>query len=191
MQSIGEILKMKKLIRSIGQFFAGRKLKRDLLNRRIHRETVPFTDAKTIGVLFAAHTDEDIATALDYIDNLQKAGKEVEYIGFIGIKDYKKRFKNQEKDPHYIFESDFDFFHRPKRGLIEKFYKKNFDLLISLNYTNQFSLNYISSLSSARMRIGKFNMTTVNAFDFMIDDKGTDMKSYIDQLNHYLQLLKK
>jgi hypothetical protein len=52
---------MKKLIRSIGQFFAGRKLKRDLLNRRIHRETVPFSDAKTIGVLFAAHTDEDIA----------------------------------------------------------------------------------------------------------------------------------
>jgi hypothetical protein len=25
----------------------------------------------------------------------------------------------------------------------------------------------------------------------MIDDKGSDMKSYIDQLNHYLQLLKK
>lgn len=182
---------MKKLFRRIGQFFAGRKLKRDLLNRRIQRETVPFNEAKTIGVLFTAHTDEDIATALNYIKSLTRIGKEVEFIGFIGIKDYKKRFKNQEKDPHYIFESDFDFFHRPKRGLIERFYKSNFDLLISLNYTNQFSLNYISSLSSARMRIGKFNMNTVNAYDFMIDDKGDNMISYIEQLNHYLQLLKK
>ncbi len=182
---------MKKLFRRIGHFFAGRKLKRDLLNRRIHRETVPFNEAKTVGVLFTALTDEDIATALDYIDGLTKAGKTVEYIGFIGIKDYKKRFKNQEKDPHYIFESDFDFFHRPKRGLIERFYKSNFDLLISLNYTNEFSINYIASLSSARMRIGKFNISTVNAYDFMIDDKGVSMKSYIDQLNHYLQILKK
>lgn len=106
---------MKKLFRRIGQFFAGRKLKRDLLNRRIQRETVPFNEAKTIGVLFTAHTDEDIATALNYIESLTRIGKEVEFIGFIGIKDYKKRFKNQEKDPHYIFESDFDFFHRPKK----------------------------------------------------------------------------
>lgn len=182
---------MKKIFRSIGHFFAGRKLKRDLLIRRIHRETVPFNEAKTIGVLFTAHTDEDIETALAYINSLINNGKEVDYIGFIGIKDYKKRFKNQEKDPHYIFESDFDFFHRPKRGLIDRFYKNNFDLLISLNYTNQFSLNYISSLSSARMRIGKFNMNTVNAYDFMIDDKGDTMISYIEQLNHYLQILKK
>ncbi len=182
---------MKKIFRRFGHFFAGRKLKRDLLNRRIQRETVPFNEAKTIGVLFTAHTDDDIATALKYIDSLTGIGKVVEYIGFIGIKDYKKRFKNQEKDPHYIFESDFDFFHRPKRELIDRFYKNNFDLLISLNYTNQFSLNYISSLSSARMRIGKFNMNTVNAYDFMIDDKGDSMISYIEQLNHYLQLLKK
>ncbi len=182
---------MKKVIRRIGHFFAGRNLKRELLNRRIQRETVTFAEAKTIGVLFTAHSDEDIETAFKYISDLEQQGKSVEYIGYIGIKDYLKRTKGQERNPHYIFDRDFDFFHRPKRGLIQKFYKSNFDLLISLNYTNQFSLNYISSLSSARMRIGKFYMGTVNAYDFMIDDKGESMTSYINQLNHYLQLLKK
>lgn len=182
---------MKKIFRSIGHFFAGRKLKRALLNRRIHRETVPFSDAKTIGVLFTAHTDEDIETALNYIDNLKSVGKEIEFIGYIAIKDYKKRNKGKEIDKRYIFDNNFDFFHRPKLGLIEKFYKNNFDLLISLNYTNQFSINYIASLSRARMRIGKFNMNTVNAYDFMLDDKGETMTSFINTLNHYLQILKK
>lgn len=182
---------MKKLFRSIGHFFAGRKLKRALLNRRIQRETVTYSEAKTIGILFTAHTEEDIDTALTYIEGLSNEGKEVEYIGYIAIKDYKKKNKGKEIDSRYIFDHDFDFFHRPKMGLIEKFYKKNFDLLISLNYTNQFSINYISSLSRARMRIGKFNVNTVNAYDFMLDDKGESMQSFIDTLNHYLKILKK
>jgi hypothetical protein len=52
-------------------------------------------------------------------------------------------------------------------------------------------LNYISSLSSAKLRIGKFNNNAIAAFDFMIDDKGDQMHTFIDQLNHYLQQLKK
>lgn len=182
---------MKKIIRQLGYFFAGRKLKKELLNRRIQRETVQFDQSKTIGVLFTAHTEEDIQTALKYVNSLTEVGKEVEYIGYIAIKDFKKKNKGKEIDKRYIFESDFDFFHRPKLNVIEKFYKNNFDLLISLNYTNQFSINYISSLSRARMRIGKFNINTVNAYDFMIDDKGETMISYIEQLNHYLKILKK
>jgi hypothetical protein len=182
---------MKKLIRRFGYFFAGRKLKRELLNRRVQRETVPFEEAKTIGVLFTAHTEEDISTALNYIHGLVDQGKVVEYIAYIAIKDYKKKRKGETIDERYIFENDFDFFHRPKLKAIEKFYKNNFDLLISLNYTNQFSINYISSLSRARMRVGKFNMNTTNAYDFMIDDKGESMQSYIEQLNHYLNILKK
>lgn len=182
---------MKKLIRRISHFFAGRKIKKDLLNRRVQRETVTFDEAKNIGVLFSAHTDADIETALKYIAELKSKLKTVEYIGYIAIKDYKKIHKNEEKDPHYIFDSDFDFFHRPKKSLIEKFYKTNFDLLISLNYTNQFSINYIASLSAAKLRVGKFSVSTVNAYDFMIDDKGDSMQSYIESLNHYLNILKK
>lgn len=182
---------MKKLLRKISHFFAGRKIKKDLLNRRVHRETVTFEEAKTVGVLFSAHTEEDIKTALEYIQELKNKSKNVEYIGYIAIKDYKKKHKHEVKDPHYIFDTDFDFFHRPKKELIEKFYKQQFDLLISLNYTNQFSINYISSLSAARLRVGKFSMNNVNAYDFMIDDKGESMSSYIQALNHYLNILKK
>lgn len=182
---------MKKLIKRLGYFFAGRKLNKELLNRRIHRETVVFSVAKNIGILFSAYTDDDIDTALQYINELKKIGKEVEYIGYIAIKDYKKKRKSQVIEANYIFESDFDFFHRPKRNLIEKFYKTDFDVLISLNYTNAFSINYISSLSRAKMRVGKFNVNNVNAYDFMIDDKGESMTSFIEQLNHYLQILKK
>jgi hypothetical protein len=182
---------MKKLIKRLGYFFAGRKLNKELLNRRIHRETVVFSEANNIGVLFTAHTEEDIEIALQYINELKKIGKEVEYIGYIAIKDYKKKRKAQVIEANYIFESDFDFFHRPKRNLIEKFYKTDYDVLISLNYTNAFSINYISSLSRAKMRVGKFNINNVNAYDFMIDDKGESITSFIEQLNHYLQILKK
>ena len=182
---------MKKLYRQISHFFARRTLKRNLLNRLVPRETVMFSDAQTIGVLFAAHTQSDIDTAHQYIQSLEKKGKQVSYIGLIDIKDYKKNLKDTSINPNYIFANDFDFFHRPKLAAIRSFYKQHFDMLISLNYSNQFSLNYISSLSSAKLRIGKFNTNAIAAFDFMIDDKGDQMHTFIDQLNHYLQQLKK
>lgn len=182
---------MKKIIKRLGHFFARRKLKRDLLNRRVLRATVPFDEAKKIGVLFVAHQEEDLRIAHDFINDLSKKGKEVEYIGLILIKDYRKKHKDLEKDPHYIFESDFDFFHRPKRTLIDHFYKSEFDLLLSLNYTHQFSIDYISSLSRATLRVGKYHFNNVNAYDFMIDDKGTDLGNYIKQLTNYINQLKK
>ena len=182
---------MKKLYRQISHFFARRTLKRNLLNRLVPRQTVMFSDAHTIGVLFVAHAQSDIDTAHQYIQDLEKKGKQVSYIGLIDIKDYKKTHKDTSINPNYIFSNDFDFFHRPKMAAIKSFYKQNFDMLISLNYSNQFSLNYISSLSRAKLRIGKFNTNAVAAFDFMIDDKGDQMQTFIDQLNHYLQQLKK
>lgn len=182
---------MKKIIKKIRQFFAGRHLKRDLVNRRIKRETVSYEEAKKVGLIFTAHSEKDIQSSLEYIELLKNDGKQVEFIGYIDIKDYHKTHKNESINPHFIFAKDFDFFHRPKKSLIEKFYKEPFDLLISLNYTNEFSMNYISSLSSARLRIGKFNSNAMNAFDFMIDDKGETLETYIEQLKHYIHKLKK
>jgi hypothetical protein len=180
---------MKKYWKKIGFYFARKELRRELKNRKTKRETVSFDEAKKIGVLFVANTDADIQTAYDYIEQL-KTQKQVEYLGLITIKDYKK--KNKEvKDSAFIFGSDFNFFHHPKKSFIENFYKTDFDLLLSLNYTNNFTLNYISSLSKARLRVGKYYPNNVNAYDLMIDNKEQDMKSYIDQLQHYIHIIKK
>ncbi len=181
---------MKKYFKRIAFYFGRRHLKRNLLNRRVQRETVTFAEAKHIGLLFTAHSEEDIATAHAYISELKQKGKEVDYIGLILIKDYRK--KNKENiNPHYIFESDFDIFHRPGKSMIEQFYKKDFDLLLSLNYTHAFSINYIASLSKAKLRVGKYSPNITIAYDFMINEPRTDLKSYIDTLQHYLGELKK
>lgn len=182
---------MKKLFQKVKLFFAGRKLKRALLNRRYQRETVTLEEAKRIAILFSAYNEEDIKTAEAYIQSLRNEGKEIEYIAYIGIKNYLKLHKGQAINPNYIFDRDFDFFHRPKRKFIEKFFKERFDILISLNHSNNFSINYIASLSAARMRVGKYAENAVNAYDFMIDDGGQGMAEYIDQLKHYLQKLRK
>jgi hypothetical protein len=181
---------MKRQLKKITHLFARRKLKRDLLNRRVPRETVMWSEARRVGVLFCAHTDAELQTAHEFIGELKALGKDVEYLGYIAIKDYRKKHK-EIKDPHYIFDRDFDFFHRPKRGLIEKFYKQEFDLLLSLNHTNPFSLNYIASLSRARLRTGRYHPGNVNAYDFMIDDPSGDLVHYIDTMRHYLKELKK
>lgn len=180
---------MNKFFKNIGFFFGKRHLKRNLINRRLERKTMSFSEAKNIGVLFVAHTDHDLQTAHQYIDELKQQGKEVSYIGLIMIKDYKR--KNKEfSHSNYIFDSDFDLFHRPKRKFILKFYKQEFDILISLNYTHQFSLNYIASLSHAKLRIGKYHINNINAYDFMIDHSGIQLEDFIKPLNHYLNQIK-
>jgi hypothetical protein len=88
-------------------------------------------------------------------------------------------------------QQDINFMYRPVSGEASKFINTPYDILIDANFKNLFPLEYISTLSTAGLKVGIFNCGyDQNPFDIMIDiNKNPDLNNYLDQVVHYLEMI--
>ena len=82
-----------------------------------------------------------------------------------------------------IKKEELNFFYHPVSSETNTFVNKNFDVLIDLNFKKLLPLQYISSLSNARLKVGLFEPETGNtAFDLMMDIKNpVNVEDYLNQ----------
>ncbi len=143
---------------------------------------VNLDNAKTIGVLYLANNKEQELIGKEFLEFLTAKGKKVTGLAFI-----KKLEKDREVGLPHITNKNVNFFYTPKGKLTEDFIKQKFDLLINLYTDEQLPLEYISALSPAKYRIGRFNETKTDSFDLMIDiSEGEWLTEYIKLIHHYL-----
>jgi hypothetical protein len=77
---------------------------------------------------------------------------------------------------HYLYRKGFDFFskndlnwyYRPVSPLAMQFMDEPFDLLLNLSLEDHFPIHYITTLSQATFKAGRF-FPTDESLDFMID----------------------
>ena len=80
---------------------------------------------------------------------------------------------------------------KPNNPIVNNFINRKFDILICLNLERSIPLQYVSSLAHASFKIGRFDKSDYTIYDFMIKTEGqTSLKQMIDQVNHYLNLIK-
>lgn len=171
---------------------ASKLLAAELKRKRIRHETVTFEEAKNIGLLFSAVDLEDLSTILEFREELIGAGKKVNAIGMIRIKDFEKKHAADYPDLQFISSKNLNFLLKPKGPATTRFARQDFDMLISLNHLNVVSLNYVAGISKAKLRIGPYYPNTLLSYDFMIRP-GTpkDLRSLITEIRHYLKMIKK
>ena len=79
----------------------------------------------------------------------------------------------------------------PKNDYLNKFIDQEMDILIDLSRDDNFVVDYLTSLSKAKFKIGQFNDDQQNRFDFMLKaKKEISFESFIDQILHYSMILK-
>ncbi|MBL7915776.1 MAG: hypothetical protein JNL49_12090 [Bacteroidia bacterium] len=160
--------------------------------RKHHRKTavIPFSNAKNIGILYDATEDKDYELIKNYVRDMRGLSKEVIALGFY----------NKPELPNTRFmKLGLDFFTRkalnwkmkPNNPIVSNFVNRNFDILICLNLQKSIPLKYISSMTKAQFKIGKYEANSASIFDFMIKvDDPVNLKQLIDQVNHYLNLIR-
>lgn len=80
----------------------------------------------------------------------------------------------------------------PGSFVVKNFIDEEFDLLIDLNIHDHFSLKYISALSKAAFKVGKYNENDIEIFDMMIDaDNTKTVKYFLRQIDTYITMLNK
>jgi hypothetical protein len=182
-------------------------------------------EARHIGIIYNATEYISFEIIKELVKKLSAPEVIVNVLGYV---DSKKLID------HYLYRKGFDFiskndlnwYYKPVSAIAEQFMAEPFDLLLNLSLDNHFPIHYITSLSVASFKAGRYSPDDVT-LDFMIDiekekktmrilhqeimvetdktaenkeieadvDKKTEielqMKFLIDQLIHYLSILKK
>ncbi|MBL0342060.1 MAG: hypothetical protein IPP71_14715 [Bacteroidetes bacterium] len=165
-------------------------LRKEIKNNQRKGEVVSFSEANNIGILYDATEDKDYELIKNYVKEMRSPSKEVLSLGYFNRKELPNtRFMKLGLD--FFTQKSLNWRMRPNNAIVQSFINRNFDILICLNLESSIPLEYVSSMTHAKFKIGRFNGKNSNIYDFMIKVEGkTTLKQMIDQVNHYLNLIK-
>lgn len=146
-------------------------------------------DAKRIGILYTLEDVPDYERVSEFVSQLQGEHKEVKALGFVKNKSLVERFL-PKLSYDFFSTRDLTWFYKPIHRQVKDFIDKEFDLLIDLSLHDTFPLKYISGLSNALCRVGKFSDINSEYYDLMIDLKPSmTSEEYLGQVQHYLTVI--
>ena len=150
-----------------------------------------FNNIENVGILFDATRSEDMELVKQYVAYLKEHRKKVKVIGFFNTKEIPLlTYSKLEYD--FFSVKELNWFGKPTSVYIKNFMDDKFDLLIDLNIADHFPLRYISALSKASFKVGKFSNTDTEIYDLMIETDNTrTLKYFMKQVDIYITMLNK
>ncbi len=124
-------------------------------------------EAESIGIIYNATEYVSFEIIRNLVKDLTHESKKVTVLGYV---DSKNLIDN------YLYRKGFDFFsknelnwyYKPVSPLVDQFISEPFDLLINLSLDDHYPIRYITSLSAARFKTGRYT-TDDMCLDLMID----------------------
>ena len=176
-----------KLRKYIGGFYFRKELSKILRERKITN----LQEARKIGILYSLDDVFVYDTVSEFVSQLQHDHKDVKALGFVKNKELINRFL-PKLSYDFFSTKDINYFFKPVHSKVNDFISKEFDILIDLSLIDNLPLKYVSGLSMAHCRIGRYSEENTMCYDLMLD-LGSDMslKNYIIQIIHYLTLINK
>lgn len=181
-------MKLSKDIRAkLGQL----RFQKDLHKVKMKREVVSFDEAVKIGLLYDATDERDYEIVRSYVKTMRgNYKKDILALGFV---DKKKLPTSQfaQYGLDFFTRKDLDLRMIPKDPIVNNFITEKFDILINLNSGKCFPLRYISAMSHARFRVGRYDRKSMNCYDMMIQIKGEPgLKTVIEETENFLRQLR-
>lgn len=163
---------------------------REVGKQKRNSESVTFDEAKKIGILYEATSDQHYEIVKQFVKDIRSQQKDVLALGYVDKKELPAmRFAKLGLD--FFTRRSINWKMKPMDPMVNNFINGNFDILINLNTDRCFPLKYVSAMTKARFKIGKYDQKNFPFFDMMIQTSETgSLKDFIVQLTHYLKLLK-
>jgi hypothetical protein len=175
-----------KIRKKIGNYFLVRKMKNHPRKKELHN----FDTAKTAGILFDANDVDSFKSIKEFSKYLKSLGINTRLLGFAESKEMPDEMVLWD-DCDLINIKDIDWLLRPKAEVAGAFIKEEFNLMFDLSIDYNFTICYISNLSAANFKIGRFAHHD-HDFDFMIDiSKQPSIDFFIEQIKNYVSILNK
>jgi len=176
---------VKNIKNKLGQF----KLKREKAKQNRNLKAFSLEKASTIGVIYNATNRSEAEIAKKFLHYLKEERKEVMSLGYINSKDASEMVK-PNFNYQYFDNSNLSKIKIPKGEKITKFINTPFSILIDLNIDECFPLEYISTLSKARFKVGANQNYRDTEFDLILNiNEKRDVNFLIIQVKHYLKMI--
>ena len=138
--------------------------------------------AQSIGVLCSELSQEDQKIIAKYCDRLFDTKRNISFLVYYNQKD-----ACTENNFPCFSKKDIDWIYRPKNGTAKQFMLSSYDILICLDKQLHKSVEYISAVCDAKMKIGSNAHPNVR-YDLIIESKEKDgWKGFFDALKEVLQ----
>jgi hypothetical protein len=147
-------------------------------------------EVKNIGIVWDASKTDDFACLSRFFQKMHESKTDVKIMGYYPGKNLPNQY-TAIRFLSVIKKDELNFFYHPVTRETMAFINNHFDILIDLNFNKLLPLQYISSLSNARLKVGLFEKETVNTpFDLMMEVKHpVNIENYLDQVIHYLGMI--
>lgn len=168
----------------VGKYF----LSKDALKTRRNKKFINLKDASSLAIVYYLKKDEDYTAVSDFVESLKKRGLRVKALGYV-----KDRHLTQKYLPKltydYFYDKDLNWFGKPGGNYVRDFLDKPFDVLVDLSSGETVPINFVTANSSARFKVGRFKQENQVLFDLMIKQDYNDLKSFIKEVEHYLNII--
>ena len=177
---------LKKIKKTIGEFLLKRRIKK---HNRV-REVKNLLECKSLLILACEPEDMSGMFTSEFVKYLN--GLEKEVVTLLLPERKKKNNESYQSDIKLIESNDLNLFYIPNNPAILEQINRNFDLLIDLSLSNNFTLKYIHALSKAKFKVGAAVNYKNKFSDLTIDVSNNATVEYLlTQLKHYLTNINK
>ncbi len=147
-------------------------------------------EAENIGILYDASEEKNYILVYTFVRTLMEQQKKVKALGFV----------NSNIIPHYCHPrlsfdyftlKDLNWYKKPVGHFVKDFISNEFDMIINLDVNNLNQLTYITGVSIAHFKVGRYLDRNKDCFDLMIDLKEpSSIEILLKEINHYLTILR-
>ena len=154
-----------------------------------------WNDIKSVGLIFVVGDAVQWNILNRFISTQTKQGKSISIIG-LHPKDFVIDYIFTYTETTLCREKeDLNFWELPKKGVIDNFTNRHYDLLIDASNVSFFD-KYVTASSNADLKVGYRNMEqdneTLEMYDITIQGNGDiNIKDYLEQVVKYLTMIKK
>jgi hypothetical protein len=174
------------MLTKIKNWFYHRNLQKKLKDKDAVHRAVSLGEAKTICIFFDASEEKNIETVKTFTKKLQQQDKRVELLGYLA-----KEEKNVSITINYFTSKNTNWYSVPNDNLIDEYAGNSYDLLLNFYPKTNLVFEYLSALSKATCRVGRYISDKHYYCDLMFSIKETDtLDTLIEQTEYYLNQIK-
>jgi hypothetical protein len=177
------------LFDKIKTFIADRNLKRESNDVKRGKKNISIEKAKNIGVLYSIADEENYKVIFAFLKSLKTEQRSVIALGYLNDKKI-PTFLTQGVYNSIITMKDLNWYGKPVNQYVKNFFHENFDIFLNISLEDYYPLTYISALSDAMFKVGRYNEKYTNYYDLMIKaEPGITQQEFIDTMLHYINMI--
>ncbi len=170
----------------VGKWVFHRQLKTNLRTKVVCN----LDEAKSIGILYEATTEEQMKIIQPFVTYFFNLKKDVKALGFVDSSQLSYcHVPKLQYD--FFYKKDLNWYYKPQNYIIDNFIKTEYDILINLCDSSVIPIKYLIASSIAHFKIGVYE-ENYEIYDLMISlEKDKSIQKLMYEIKHYINLINK